>query len=71
MKHIKTIGEYHDPNFYFQEVVRRQVEREAWVDWATKPTPEQTVVLGLTPHKPLTEVAKHVIYGSIRGFLHP
>lgn len=68
---MKKIGEYHDPGFYFQELVRKQVEREAWIDWAKTETPKHVIVPPLTPTKGLGETALHVIYSSVRGFIHP
>jgi hypothetical protein len=64
---MKIIGEYHDPEFYFQELVRRQVEREAWIDWANKPTPPLQVVPPLTKTKRWSEAALHAFYHAMRG----
>lgn len=64
---MKTIGEYHDPKFYFEDVVRRQVEREAWIEWAKQPVAEQVVVPPLIVPKPWGEAAKHAFYHAMRG----
>lgn len=64
---MKIIGEYHDQTFYFQDVVKRQVEREAWQSWAAKPTPAHVVVPPLTQAQTWSVTAKHAFYSAIRG----
>lgn len=36
---MKHLSEYHDPQFYLEGVIKRQVDHEAWVSWALQPNP--------------------------------
>lgn len=37
---MKHLTQYQDNTFYLHTVIQRQVEREAWIDWARKPNPQ-------------------------------
>lgn len=71
MKIIKTLGEYHDPAFFFQDLIMRQVEREAWVDWALHPVPEIRQVPPVKKSITIGQEIWHVIFGTVRGAIHP
>ena len=40
MRNLQQIGSFHDPKFSVQADIKEQVDKESWVDWALKPTPE-------------------------------